>query len=177
MRVIAGKYRGKILSAFRGYDIRPTSDRVKESLFQILSARLPGARILDLFAGSGALGIEALSRGADEAVFNDSSRESLAVLKKNLLSVKEEQKVLMLDFRACLKAVTGEFDLIFADPPYKENYTQEILSLTAEEGLLREGGLVIVESEREETAHAGWEIADVRNYGRTKIYMFERIRP
>ena len=174
MRIIAGKYRGRTLAEFRGNDIRPTSDRVKESLFQILSARLMGARVLDLFAGSGALGIEALSRGAAEAVFNDFSRESIAVLKKNLAAVREEAKVYALDFRACLKTVTGKFGLIFADPPYRECFTEEILELIVVRGLLEEGGLVILESEREECIPAGWAISDKRNYGRTKIYMIGR---
>ena len=82
MRIIAGRHRGRVLAQFRGEAVRPTSDRVKESLFQILSARLYGARVLDLFCGSGALGLESLSRGAREAVFNDASRESLAICKK-----------------------------------------------------------------------------------------------
>lgn len=82
MRIIAGKHRGRALAQFAGKNVRPTADRVKESLFQILSARLVGARVLDLFCGSGALGLESLSRGAAEAVFNDRSKESLALLKK-----------------------------------------------------------------------------------------------
>ncbi len=174
MRIIAGKHRGRTLIVSQGMEIRPTSDRVKESFFQILSLRLAGARVLDLFAGSGALGIEALSRGAAEAVFNDSSRDSVAVLKKNLAAVKEEGKVYTLDFRTCLKTVSGEFDLIFADPPYREDYAAEICRLVSERGLLKRGGLLILESEREESAPEGWKMADARSYGRTKIYMLER---
>lgn len=82
MRIIAGKHRGRVLAQFCGNNVRPTSDRVKESLFQILSFRLPDARVLDLFCGSGALGLEAISRGAREAVFNDISADSLAICKK-----------------------------------------------------------------------------------------------
>ena len=93
MRIIAGKHRGRPLAQFRGEDVRPTSDRAKESLFQILSARLPGARVLDLFCGSGALGLESLSRGAREAVFNDISRGSLAICKKNLAALGEHGTV------------------------------------------------------------------------------------
>ncbi len=174
MRIIAGKHRGRELARFRGQDIRPTADRVKESLFQILSLRLVGARVLDLFCGSGALGLEALSRGAKCAVFNDISRESIALLKKNLSALGEEGEIHTQDFSACLKTVTGKFDLIFADPPYRENFTEEILRLVAERGLLKADGLVIVESEREEAAVQGWEIADLRSYGRTKVAMFRR---
>ena len=166
-----------MLAEFRGQEIRPTADRVKESLFQILSPRLIGARVLDLFCGSGALGIEALSRGARSVVFNDLSRESLAVCKKNLAAVKEEGELSALDFRACLMRVSGKFDLIFSDPPYKGKYTAEILEIIASRNLLAEGGLVIAESEEKEQAPEGWEIADFRSYGRTKITMLKRSAP
>ena len=174
MRIIAGKYRGRVLASFKGEEVRPTSDRVKESLFQILSNRLGGARVLDLFCGSGALGIECLSRGAEEAVFNDMSRDSLAILKKNLVRITEPYRIENRDFRSCLKAIEGKFDLIFSDPPYKEDYLFDILSIVEERGLLNAGGLVIHESEREETAPEGWEIIDKRNYGRTSIFFFGR---
>lgn len=83
MRIIGGKYRGRVLTGFKGWDIRPTSDRVKESLFNILAPEISGANVLDLFCGSGSVGLEAISRGADLVVFNDASKDSLAVLKKN----------------------------------------------------------------------------------------------
>lgn len=174
MRIIAGKHRGRVLKTFRGEEIRPTADRVKESLFQILSARLAGARVLDLFCGSGALGLEALSRGAAEVVFNDVSKESLALLKSNLALLRERGEVHNLDFAACLATVPGRFDLIFCDPPYREDFTEKILALVSARGLLKSGGLVIVESEREELCPDGWEIFDRRSYGRTKITMLIR---
>ncbi|MDE6411791.1 MAG: 16S rRNA (guanine(966)-N(2))-methyltransferase RsmD [Clostridia bacterium] len=173
MRIIAGKYRGRTLSSFQGDNIRPTPDRVKESLFQILSGKLSGARVLDLFAGSGALGIECLSRGASEAVFNDSSRESLSVLEKNLRLVKEGAKPYNLDFRTLLARVEGQFDLIFCDPPYKENYLKEILDTVRTRNLLSADGLVVYESEREEMGAEGWILADCRKYGRTNISMWK----
>ncbi len=174
MRIIAGKYRGRTLAAFRGEAIRPTPDRVKESVFQILSPRIPGARVLDLFCGSGALGIECLSRGAAEAVFNDSSKESLAVLRKNLVRVAEPYRIGCGDFRACLTGAEGKFDLIFSDPPYREDYLEEILRLAKDK--LQEGGLVVHESEREELPPEGWEICDCRNYGRTSVYFIGKVK-
>lgn len=174
MRIIAGKYRGRTLASFKGEEIRPTSDRVKESVFQILSPRIAGARVLDLFCGSGALGLECLSRGAAEAVFNDLRAESLAVLRKNLVRVTESYRVVCRDFRACLSAETGQFDLIFSDPPYREDFLCEIGALVAERGLLRGGGLLVHESEREETPPAGFRMADFRRYGRTAVCFFER---
>ena len=113
MRIIAGKYRGRVLKEFRGQDIRPTADRVKESVFQILSSRLFGARVLDLFCGSGALGIESLSRGAAEVVFNDISKESLKLLAANLKLVGERAQTVNLPYESCLKTLSGKFSLIF----------------------------------------------------------------
>lgn len=173
MRVIAGKHRGLVLSSFKGEDIRPTSDRVKESLFQIIAGELDGARALDLFCGSGALGIEALSRGAREVWFNDSSPDSLALLKKNLLRAGESGTVTCLDYAACLRRASGKFDVIFSDPPYRMDVAGEILSVIRERELLRKDGLVVYESEREETVPEGWR-AERRGYGRTKIFLFRR---
>ena len=177
MRIIAGKHRGRVLAEFRGMEIRPTSDRVKESLFQIIGDRLAGARVLDLFCGSGALGLESLSRGAKEAVFNDVSRESLAVLKKNLAALREEGQVMQSDYAACLMRVRGKFDIILCDPPYKMDCREDVLARIAAHDRLAAGGVVIWESEREEEAPAGWRRSDLRSYGRTKIAFFERSAP
>lgn len=174
MRIIAGKHRGRVLKTFRGQDVRPTADRVKESLFQILSARLAGARVLDLFCGSGALGLEALSRGAAQVVFNDASQESLAIVRGNLALLRESGEIMNKDYAACLCSVEGKFDLIFADPPYREEYTQAILSAVSKRELLNPHGLVIVESERDELCPPKWTVFDQRSYGRTKITMFTR---
>ena len=172
MRIIAGRYRGKKLFSLGDAQIRPTGDRVKESLFQILSDRLQGARVLDLFCGSGALVLECLSRGASEVVFNDASPESLAVARKNLRAVGSDCKTLCYDYRICLSRVTGAFDLIFCDPPYKEDFGKEILGAVKARGLLSAGGLVVYESEREERGAEGWRITDRRSYGRCKITFF-----
>lgn len=170
MRIIAGKHRGRVLAEFAGKDIRPTSDRVKESLFAILSPRMQGARVLDLFCGSGALGLESLSRGAGEVVFNDISKESLTVLKKNLALLGEEGKTVRYGYETCLRCVGGQFDIIFSDPPYAMDVLPDILRLVRECRVLAEGGMLVHESEREENAPAeGWEMSDVRRYGRTNL--------
>lgn len=174
MRIIAGKHKGKILAAFDGTEIRPTPDRVKESLFQILSGHIVGARVLDLFAGSGALGLECLSRGAREVVFNDNSEESLALLKKNLAACKERGEVHNSDFAACLKVLSGQFDLIFCDPPYRLDLSDAVLSLIAERELLKGDGLVVYESEREIPVPETFALADKRTYGRVKIFFLKR---
>lgn len=174
MRIIAGKYRGRVLSSFRGDKVRPTKDRVKESLFAILSDKISGARVLDLFCGSGALGIECLSRGAREAVFNDCERKSLALCKKNLVRVTEPFTLLNLDFKTCLSRMEPSFDLIFSDPPYREDYLPQILRLVGERNLLNAGGVIVHESEREERCAPGWRVFDERNYGRTRLYFIEK---
>ena len=176
MRIVAGKYRGRTLKEFAGKDIRPTADRVKESVFQILTPYFQGARVLDLFSGSGALGIESLSRGAKEAVFNDVSKESLKVCRANLERVGERAAVYNLDYKNCLKSLAGKFRLIFLDPPYRMECLGEILSLIAERGLLEEDGLVVFEGEREEAPPTGWEIAYERRYGRTRVYFFRPVQ-
>ena len=174
MRIIAGKHRGRKLVQFLGKDVRPTPDRVKESLFQILSPRLSGARVLDLFAGSGALGLESLSRGASAVTFNDLASDSLNILKKNLALLKEQGEVKNLDYKSCLMQVTPHYDLIFADPPYAMDCCRDVLGAVAARNLLTEGGLVVYESEREESPVDGWTLFDRRVYGRTKIFFFER---
>ena len=172
MRIIAGKHKGRTLANFQGTEIRPTPDRVKESLFQILSEKVRLARVLDLFAGSGALGLECLSRGAREVLFIDAAKESVALTQKNLNLAGEQAKVLQLDFRTVLGRVEGKFDLIFCDPPYKESYLKEILDTVKERELLNAGGLVIYESERDEAGAEGWQLYDKRRYGRVKITMW-----
>ncbi len=174
MRIIAGKYRGRTLAQFRGEAVRPTPDRVKESVFQILSPRLGGAAVLDLFCGSGAIGIECLSRGAKRVHFNDLSKESLSILRKNLSFVEEDCEVTCRDFRACLLSASQKYDLVYCDPPYRENYLSEILALLSARDLLSYGGLVLYETEREEEIPEGWEQSDLRRYGRTGVLFLKR---
>lgn len=180
MRIIGGKYRSRVLTEFPGEDVRPTSDRAKESLFNILSLKMYGARVLDLFAGSGALGIENLSRGAQEVVFNDCAKESLAILKKNLamlnISVNgEEAKVVGYDFSVCLESVRGQFDLIFIDPPYRFDYGRVALEKIAQKGLLTENGIAVYERDRPfEGDVDGLEKYDERKYGKTYLTFFRR---
>lgn len=180
MRIIGGKYRSRVLAEFAGEEVRPTSDRAKESLFNILALKLYGARVLDLFAGSGSLGLESLSRGAKEVVFNDFAKDSLAILKKNLTTLKipvggEEAKLLNSDFLVCLESVRGQFDLIFLDPPYRFDYGEKALLKIAEKGLLTENGIAVYERDRPfEGEIAGLEKYDERKYGKTYMTFFRR---
>ena len=167
-----------MLAEFEGMDVRPTGDRVREALFNILSLKIYGARALDLFCGSGALGLECLSRGASEATFNDFSRESVKILEKNLRTLgigKDEAKVYSLDYLLCLNGLKGEFDLIFLDPPYRFDYGVPALTKIAEKGLLSEKGIAVYERDRPfEGEIAGLEKYDERKYGRTVLSFFRR---
>ena len=185
MRIISGKYRGLKLAEFAGAEIRPTADRVKESLFNILSAHVAGAYVLDLFCGSGNLGIECLSRGAESVCFNDLSADSISVLKKNLSRLKgaENYKVFNLDFSACLARLNGfkdadgnggAFDLIFIDPPYRLEAGVSALEIIGKNKLLKAGGIAVYERDRSFCGEvAGLEKYDERKYGKTFITFFK----
>lgn len=178
MRIIGGKFRSRVLAEFPGEDVRPTSDRAKESLFNILALKLQGARVLDLFAGSGSLGLESLSRGAKEVIFNDFSKDSLAIVRKNLTALKipvngEEAKITQSDYLSCLSVMRGKFDVIFLDPPYRFDYGKSALEMIAKRGLLSENGVAVYERDRAfEGEIDGLEQYDERKYGKTYITFF-----
>ncbi|HMG76446.1 MAG TPA: 16S rRNA (guanine(966)-N(2))-methyltransferase RsmD [Pyrinomonadaceae bacterium] len=153
MRIIAGKYRGRKLKSPPSLETRPTSDRLRETLFNVLAPRIKGARFLDLCAGSGAVGIEALSRGAAHATFVDQSRGMCALVEANLETLgvdKGEVDVVSAEafefLRRHAKKEAGPFDIVFFDPPYAMDY-ESTLDYVGEhaESLLAEGGVVIVE--------------------------------
>ena len=176
MRIISGKYRGLKLAEFDGSDVRPTADRVKESLFNVLFGRAVGARVLDLFCGSGNLGIECLSRGAEIVHFNDISPASINVLKKNLARLKNERnyKITNLDYSVCLSRTDG-YDLIFIDPPYQLEIGIEALKIIGAGNLLNDGGVVVFERDRSFDGEIkGLIKTDERKYGKTYLTFFER---
>ncbi len=176
MRIISGKYRGLKLAEFDGSDVRPTADRVKESLFNVLFGRVVGARVLDLFCGSGNLGIECLSRGAEIVHFNDISPASINVLKKNLARLKNERnyKITNLDYSVCLSRTDG-YDLIFIDPPYQLEIGIEALKIIGAGNLLNDGGVVVFERDRSFDGEIkGLIKTDERKYGKTYLTFFER---
>lgn len=174
MRIISGKYRGMKLVGFDGTDIRPTADRVKESLFNILYGEISGARVLDLFAGSGSVGIECLSRGADFVHFNDLSQSSVAILKKNLSRLKDGNfSVTNLDYTACLSRGV-RYDFIFVDPPYRSEAGIRALEIIGAERLLNADGVAVFERDEECSAEiCGLKKTDCRKYGKTYLNFFE----
>lgn len=180
MRVISGTAKGRRLRAPKGRDLRPTAARVKEALFDILPHDLCGFRVLDFFAGTGNLSVEALSRGATEAVLVDSSRGAGRAIRENLrtLGFADKSKVWILPVlkSARLLARRGEkFDLILADPPYEKDWVGKVLRAIAQEGLLREAGILVVEhSVREEVEknYGPLVLRDQRRYGATLLSFF-----
>lgn len=179
MRIISGKYRSLKLAGFTGENIRPTADRVKESLFNIISPLVAGARVLDLFCGSGALGLECISRGAAEVHFNDISQESLSVLRKNLSKLKDERnyRVTQMDFKEFLFGACGKYDIIFSDPPYRSSAGAEALEIIARREILSESGIAVLEWDRPfEGQICGLEMYDERKYGITYLGFFRRVK-
>ncbi len=179
MRIIGGIYRSRILSGFDGEDVRPTADRTREALFNILNMQVRGGRFLDLFAGSGAVGIEALSRGAKEVVLNDVAKDSLALVKKNLnalkIAVGEEVKLSGCDYLVCLRQQREPFDVIFIDPPYRMEYGVSALKEIEKRGLLSEKGVAIYERDKPfEGEIDGLEKYDERRYGKAYLTFFRK---
>ena len=173
MRIISGRYRGMVLAEFKGESIRPTADRVKESLFNIIQSRILNANVLDMFCGSGNLGLECLSRGAEFVHFNDISRDSLQVLKKNLSRVEGNYKITNSDFSSCIK--DEKYDIIFIDPPYASDAGINALKLIAKGNNLSEDGIAVFERDRAfEGEINGLKKVDERKYGKTYLTFFKK---
>ncbi len=177
MRVISGSARGTKLSSIDSLSTRPTQDRVKESLFNIIFDKIYECDFLDLFAGSGAIGIEALSRGANFAVFCDISKESLKFVNENLIKTKliDRAKVYNLDYKNYLEKTKEKFDIIFIDPPYKADISVDAIRMIKENEVLKENGFVVIETDEylrdksELEKIQGIEILDHRKYGRANL--------
>ena len=178
MRIISGSRRGKKLLPPVGDGTRPTTDRVKESVFNIIQSYLPSERVLDLFAGSGALGIEALSRGSSHAVFIDNSRDALSVCRRNIENSRFEEKssVIQTDALGYLEKCTEYFDIIFLDPPYNRGLLTRAAALIEKRGLLAEGGIMVCETEvgGEVPSLESTELIRSASYGKTSILIYRR---
>ena len=147
MRVITGKARGVALKTPDGMATRPTADRVKEALFSIIQFDVPAAKVLDLFGGTGQLGIEALSRDAKSAVFVDEREDACKLIRENLKRTRLEQdaRVVRSDYLAFLKTTREKFDIIFLDPPYAEVFLENSLKMITEIDILQSGGIIVTE--------------------------------
>ena len=182
MRVIAGTARSVPLLSRDGLDTRPTTDRVKEAIFNIIQFEVPSARVLDLFAGTGQLGLEARSRGAREAVcvdavIVDQSKDSISIIRQNLQKTKltEKAEVVCADYMEYLNRCKERFDLIFLDPPYREKFLENALNRISEIDILKSGGIIICERPAEKAlpdAYAAFRRVRDYRYGRTGVTVY-----
>ena len=175
LRVISGKYKGKNIMGFNVLGTRPTMDRVKESMFGCIQTRLKDSVCLDLFAGSGSLGIEALSNGAKTCYFVEKNNEIYNILKKNLQDI-EGSILIKKDYMCALSDFSGlKFDLIFLDPPYKLNLINDILNYIYSNDLLSDNGLIVCEYETENVLSNKFKLLKSKKYGTKKVDFFEKI--
>ena len=179
MRIISGTMRGTKLYTLEGDNTRPTLDRVKEALFSKINFELQDATILDLFAGSGALGLESLSRGADKVFLCDNSREAIKIINQNLEKTRTKDKVSLLnmDYKKALEELRKQnikFDIVFLDPPYKTDFAEDAAKYIVENELLIEDGFIILETDEKERVLNNLdtnilEIREIKKYGRVYL--------
>ncbi len=182
MRVISGSSRGTNLETLEGNNTRPTLDRVKEALFNIIQCKIIDANVLDLFSGSGALGIEALSRGAKSCIMCDKSYEAIEVINKNVKKthLEEKAKIIKNDYKKTLELLQGQkFDLIFIDPPYVLNIAVDSIKTIIELDLLEGNGIIILETDNEKRElenlnKLNVNVYDLRKYGRVSLIFLNR---
>ena len=178
MRITGGIYRGRVLKAPDGLEVRPTQDRVREALFNILMHDIAGARFLDLFAGSGAVGFEAVSRGAASATFVEMNPRHIAFIRSNAELLRLSPEIVQADAFSFISSYSGSpFDLVYADPPYalgEERGFGEMMETLAGCGILKPGGLFIAEttSRAEASELPRWELCRDREYGKSRLLIW-----
>ena len=179
MRVISGKLKGRIIEGFNLEGTRPTMDRVKESLFAIIQDKIPNSVCLDLFSGSGNLGIEALSQGANKVYLVEHNKKAAKVINNNIekFNIKENCRVLNLDYKTAIKELSNtKFDIIFLDPPYKTNYIEESIDLITKYDILNKDGIIICESDNLDRIIYNDSYIEIKNkkYGDKYIVILEK---
>ena len=175
MRVISGKYKGKNLIGFDIDGTRPTMDRVKESLFGIIQTYIKDSKVLDLFAGSGSLGIEALSNGASECYFFDNNIELINIIKKNTREINNTH-IMKSDYKNALELLKNSnitFDIIFLDPPYKLNLINDCINKIYEYNLLNNEGIIVCEYEKENINTDKYKLIKEKKYGSKSIKIYK----
>ena len=175
MRIITGSARGRRLTAPQGMDVRPTAEVTKEAVFSAIHFEVEGARMLDLFAGTGQMGLEAISRGARSVTFVENGRPSLEALRSNIAACGFEQqcRVVAMDAIGFLKLGGGEYDIAFIDPPYNQGLAQAALPLVAQQ--MAPGGIILCETDRHEEMpkEAGvFSLIKTRRYGKAMIHTY-----
>ena len=180
MRITGGIHRGRVLKVPEGMEVRPTQDRVREALFNILMHDIAGIRFLDLFAGSGAVGLEALSRGAASVTFVELNARHIAFIRSNASMLKIAPEIVQADaYRYVAEFNGAPFDIAYADPPYalgEERGFAEMLGALSSRGVVRPGGLFIAEtaSRKAVADEPGWDLCRDRTYGKTRLLIWKR---
>ena len=174
MRIISGKYKGKNLYSPITDNIRPTGDKVKQAIFTKLQFFILDKIVLDLFSGSGALGIEAISRGAKEVIFVDNNTNSIKLTEKNLKSINSHSKVIHSDYTFALKNFDKQFDLILLDPPYASGVYENCLNLIKKYNLLSPSGIIVCERDKLKPINSSpYKLTDTKIYGTVAVDYFE----
>lgn len=187
MRIIAGTYASRRLETLKGQATRPTLDKVKEAVFSALGGMFDGGTMLDLYAGSAAIGLEAVSRGMNQAVLVDQSHAAAEIIRKNiaLLGCQKQTRLLAMNDRKALSLLAKEgvqFDLVYLDPPYEKQHNEEVMTYLVEHGMLKNGARVVIEAKKEESytqAFGPLQYQKEKVYGIMKItyYRFEQSHP
>lgn len=175
MRVIGGLFKGRKLTEFKGFEVRPTSDMARESLFNILSSKIYNKTFLDAFSGTGAVGIEALSRGAKKVTLNDNNKSSIKIIKENLEKIGCPQNAIVKNEDAIylMKSCSSKYDIIFLDPPYSSSNALEILQSACLS--LEDDGIIVFEDEKPFTLQIDTlTLYDKRKYGRVHFSFFKK---
>ena len=183
MRIIAGKTKGTKLYTLEGENTRPTLDRVKESLFNIIQNEIQDSVFFDVFSGSGAIGLEAVSRGARKAILCDKSKEACMIIKKNIEKTHalEKTELYQADYKEVLKnKIHEKLDIIFLDPPYKTDFAIEAIKIAMERDLLNKDSIIIIETDDsnrilKDLENINCEVNDIRKYGRAYLIFLKRI--
>ena len=179
MRIIAGELKGRKLTTPRDYNVRPTAEKVREAVFSMLQIYIPDAVVLDLFAGTGSLGLEALSRGARRAYFVDRDRQSIALVRSNVKACGMEDRsvILCADYSSVIGRIHDKIDVVFLDPPYQAGLMEDCLRKLADSEILPEGGIIVAEHGREELLPESLsclqQIRD-RKYGKVRVSVYEK---
>ena len=179
MRVVSGTARGRVLKTPEGMKTRPTTDRVKEAMFSILQFELEGRRVLDLFAGTGQLGIEALSRGAEHATFVDAGSMAVGVVKENLrrTNFTDCATVVQADYEKFLRSTREKFHIILLDPPYAEEFLENSLKIISEIDILQDSGIIICEKTAEKKLDfqvSGLSLQKEYRYGNSALVLYRK---
>ena len=182
MRIISGTARGTKLFTLDGDTTRPTLDRVKESLFNIIQKKIQNSIFLDLFSGSGAIGLEAASRGAMKCILCDKSKDAIKIIESNIekTHLKNKVEIFKKDFRDLLKNDIEQIDIVYIDPPYKTDYIFESLKIIIENNILKDDGLIILETDEQDRIlkqidKLKIEVIDQRKYGRAYLIFLKKL--